>query len=341
MIASLAPTANAEPLRAVTFVSPPWVDRPGETFTGFHAELWRAIAKEAGLDFEMRAVASWPEMRDRVIAGEADIAIQQHAIRAAIEDQVDFSQAVFDDGMQVLVPTSNALSVARVIAQFAGPPLAILGWMSVIVLIVAHLMWFAERNRVQSDFRAGYLAGIWDAVYWSIVTVTTVGYGDKSPKSNRGRVVALGWMLAGLFLLSMFVAQVTAAFTVDSLQTGIQGEADLPGRTIGTYDGGKQLRYLRNRGIAHAVGADTDAVVQLLRDGKVEALLLDVGNARYATSRFGDYVEPAGPAFARGHIGYPMRPSSPHREAINQAVLRIREDGTYQRIMEKYFGPRH
>ena len=42
-----------------------------------------------------------------------------------------------------------------------------------------------------------------DGLYWAVVTMTTVGYGDKTPKTTGGRVVAIAWMLSSLVLVSL------------------------------------------------------------------------------------------------------------------------------------------
>ncbi len=58
IIATLAQPAHAqtEPLRVVTWINEPWIVRQDDTLTGFHAELWKAIAGEIGMDYEFTVV---------------------------------------------------------------------------------------------------------------------------------------------------------------------------------------------------------------------------------------------------------------------------------------------
>jgi voltage-gated potassium channel len=45
-----------------------------------------------------------------------------------------------------------------------------------------------------------------DAYWWAIVTVTTVGYGDVSPKTGEGRLIAAVLMLVGIGIIGVFTA---------------------------------------------------------------------------------------------------------------------------------------
>jgi voltage-gated potassium channel len=51
-----------------------------------------------------------------------------------------------------------------------------------------------------------------DALWWAIVTVTTVGYGDRFPVSAGGRVVAVVLMLVGIGLIGVLTATVASVF---------------------------------------------------------------------------------------------------------------------------------
>ena len=51
-----------------------------------------------------------------------------------------------------------------------------------------------------------------DALWWSVVTVTTVGYGDVSPVTGEGRLIAVVLMFVGIGVISAFTATIASFF---------------------------------------------------------------------------------------------------------------------------------
>lgn len=81
-----------------------------------------------------------------------------------------------------------------------------LGSASIITLIGSFAIYFLEKDSSTTIKSYG------DALWWSIVTVTTVGYGDISPSTSAGRAIAVILMLSGIGFLSMLTSTVSTYF---------------------------------------------------------------------------------------------------------------------------------
>ncbi|MEN2738171.1 ion channel [Microbacterium sp. X-17] len=57
-----------------------------------------------------------------------------------------------------------------------------------------------------AEHRVGNITSFGDALWWAFVTITTVGYGDFTPVTFAGRLVAVGLMLGGIALIGMVSA---------------------------------------------------------------------------------------------------------------------------------------
>ena len=70
-----------------------------------------------------------------------------------------------------------------------------------------------------------------DALWWSLVTATTVGYGDISPESAGGRIVAAILMLVGIGLIGMVTGSV-ATYFVSKLSSGSDQKSSVASEQI-------------------------------------------------------------------------------------------------------------
>jgi voltage-gated potassium channel len=59
-----------------------------------------------------------------------------------------------------------------------------------------------------------------DSLWWGAVTITTVGYGDMTPVSNAGRLVAVTMMFGGIVLTSIFSGTIASIFVNRKIQEG-------------------------------------------------------------------------------------------------------------------------
>ena len=78
---------------------------------------------------------------------------------------------------------------------------------AVLVLNGAVIVYLVERHAPGSNIHT-----LGDALWWSFVTVTTVGYGDFYPVTTEGRIAACFVMATGLLTLAVITAQVASSF---------------------------------------------------------------------------------------------------------------------------------
>jgi ABC-type amino acid transport substrate-binding protein len=328
-------------LRVATKEFKPFVFTVDGELTGFSIDLWERIADELDAEFEWVEATSVAEMLATI--GEnptADVATAGITITAAREDAFDFSHPFFHTGLQVLVPTGGATdSVSAIRAILSADLLKAIGALIAALLAAAHILWVFERAKNSGMFPRKYIEGIWEAFWWSAVTVTTVGYGDKTPKSIPGRLVAVVWMFAGLLFLGYFTATITSVLTVAHLTGNINGPDDLMGKRVGTVGGTTASTYLQRTGARVVEYTKIEEAYSALISSEIEAVVYDAPGLRYFAVHEGHgAVQVVGPLFMEQSYGIGFPEGSPHREVINQALLTIRENGVYEEIYSDYFG---
>ncbi|MFJ5550565.1 potassium channel family protein [Streptomyces sp. NPDC093225] len=112
---------------------------------------------------------------------------------------------------------------------------------------------------VERDAPNGNIKSLGDAVWWSFTTMTTVGYGDHSPTTGMGRVLAVGLMLSGIALLGVVTANIAAWF-ISRFERDDQEERRQTAAITALADEVRSLRAEVARLSAGAPPADPGAV---------------------------------------------------------------------------------
>lgn len=337
-----APAAPAGKLRVVTRNLEPFSFEKDGRRVGYAAELWDQLARETGFQYEVQVVATAADMIEAVKNKTADVGVGAISVTAKREEMIDFSQPFYESGLQILVAGGggsfgdNILSLVKNLFN-----LELIGMFLLLMLamfIISHLVWRYE-HKVNSDmWPEDYKAGIWESFWWTISTLLVGGADNKGPVGVGGRIVAIVWMLLSIVLVSLLTASFTTTLTINSLNGDINGPGDLPGRKVATVKGSTTEGWLTAKNAKVQTFATVTDCVLALKEGKVQAVVYDAPVLQYEAAKLNDdKLQMVGPMFERQNYAFALQQDSPLRERLNQALLKLSEQGIGAELRKKYF----
>ena len=193
------PAAAGKNLIVVTKPVTPFVIEKNGHLTGYSIEMWERVVREARLPFDpdtgYKVVETVPQMLEELSAGRADAGVAAVSITSEREQTIDFSYPFKESGLQILTKNEAGSSFGKIVGGLVkGDILWLLGGLLFVLLLNSHIIWFLERKKNAESFPEGYVAGLWEAIWWSLCTIITGGCENKAPLGVAGRLTAIVWM---------------------------------------------------------------------------------------------------------------------------------------------------
>ena len=306
-------------------------------YTGFDIELWEAIARELELTFTYHETDLKGIFAD-LVEGSADVALSCITVTEEREKIVDFSHHYLDSGLRIMVLNSAKFSLAESLKSFYSPIVVkSLSYIGLFIIICGHVFWWVERGH--KYISTTYLPGIFQAYWYVLVTMTTVGYGDIVPRNWVGRLMALFVMVIGIGFFGWTIAQLSSAITLQKLHSDITDQRDLRNRLVATVEGTTSVAALEKLGAVVVPAKTIDQAYGKLLKEEVNALVFDAPTILYyARNKGAGRVSVVGPLFDIQYYGFLFPQGSELREPVNRALLRLRKNGVYDKLYHKWFG---
>jgi ABC-type amino acid transport substrate-binding protein len=331
---------SAQVLTVQTVTRPPFSMVEEGRDTGFSIELLRLLSERLGWEYQIERSESFADMLQSVRERQADLAVANISITAAREVEMDFSHPIFESGLQIMVQADEIRQPSLLRALFSWDLAAAIGIAFLLLFTGGMFMWMFER-RAQPYFDRPLKEAWFPSFWWALNLVVNGGFEERVPRTPVGRMFGVVLVVSSLFIVSVFVAKITAVMTVEAISGSVNSVNDLYGKPVGTIEGSTAAGFLDRREIDYAAYPGLDAMLEGFEEGEVKAVVFDAPVLNYYAQKGGHrYGHTIGQPFLRENYGLVFPSGSPLVEDVNQALLAVQEDGSYDALYREWFGSR-
>lgn len=345
LLGVLAAPLQAAELRVGVSGSPPFVFDQRQELSGISVQIWHAVATDLNTDYKLIPQPNSEANLAALARGDLDVSIGPLSITPQRVDQpgFDFSQPYFFAEEGVLVQQMPPTLISRLQPFFGWAAVSSLGLLVLSLFLVGNLIWLAERRRNHSQFPRSYIQGVGNAMWFALVTLTTVGYGDHAPISRSGRAITATWMVVSLVAVSSITAGLASAFTMAMSQTRrltlLQAE-DLRGAPVAAVRGTTSVNWAQRYGARVQQAPSLDQAIALLKQDRVEGVVFDRPALRYYLREHpGRGLALAPLHLAQQTYGFAVRTGLGLRKPINASLLMLHRSGQIRGIVDAELNP--
>ena len=332
-LVALQAQAQSDKLRVGVCGSPPFVVTDGEDVEGLSIDVWRAVAEREELRYDLIPVDEVDEALSRVASGGLDVAVGPISITAARARRVAFTQPYFQSRLAIAAPVESRSWLELLSPFFTKTFFGGLATVLIVLGIVGTLLWLAERRKNPDQFPKQAWRGIGNGVWLALVTMTTVGYGDRAPKTVPGKVITGVWMVVALLTATSLMAGIASTITVAQLDAArISTAGGLRGHRVATVQRTPAAKLVRSHG-ARLVPADSlEHAVAAVAAGRADAVVFDEPQLRHHLAQHPEIELLVSDAtYHPQGYGFALQPGDERVHDLNVSLLTEAERGTVDR----------
>jgi ABC-type amino acid transport substrate-binding protein len=305
---------------------------------GFDIDLFNKISERVGLtNYQYRQV-NFKDIFINVKSGSADLGIGGITITSKREKSLDFTHPYLEADIKALVKADKESSLHAI--WFAISQDGVLRLIVIILafaLIWGSIFWVIERKMPENKGKF-FLWLILDYCLFVLVTLSTVGYGDRTAKTAVGKILVGMMIVTGLSLFAYYLGMITNNIQFDRTTSEVTCLKDLRDKPIATVEDCYAADVIQDENIGSKVikVKGLPEALKLLALDKVKVVIFDAPPLlQYASKNKGYMVAPF--SIRTQNYGFALPVGSPWRSKINRAILELQESGEYQRIYDKWF----
>ena len=312
----------------------PCVMKTNTGYTGLDIDVWEELARRLKISPDEYEYKKYPfgDLLSNVASGKADVGMAGISITYEREKKVDFTHHYLNSNLKILVNSKDQNFF--VLQEFILRMLKPLVYLFLFVVICGHFLWFAERGK--NAINDTYFPGVFEGMWLTVTTMTTVGYGDYAPNRWSGRCVSSVIMVVGISFYGWAIANMTNILEEKSSLESLTLK-ELNKSIVATKGNSTSEKFLKDKGINALSYDNIDGVMNSLFLGKSDAIVLDEATLRYIVRESrNSNLQILNEELSEQSYGFALAPKSELKEKINQCLLQMKEDGTLERIQQKW-----
>jgi ABC-type amino acid transport substrate-binding protein len=297
------------------------------------------VAADLGWQYEFREFAL-PALRNALKEKTIDVGIGAIPVTSENDEICDFSQPYLNTGTGLAQRATDPLTMRSVVGILLDPRLlSMLGIIAIAVVAVGVVIALVERRSHTPDFGGPLSEGVSTGVWWAAVTMTTVGYGDATPRTGTGRFLALLWMFIGVVVVALLTATVTSMITVNHLRGVVQQPADLLRLRIGIVAGGAAQDFLDRRNTKYSTYDSCEKALEALDQKRIDAVVANLPSLRYLVRRNWQGILEVSPLILEPEsFAIALPENSQLRKPLDSAVIRARQGEHWRDTVHAHLG---
>ncbi|MDZ7741153.1 MAG: transporter substrate-binding domain-containing protein [Bacteroidota bacterium] len=316
--------------------APPFVIQQNGQYSGVCLDLWTEIADELGFEYTFK-IYNLEGLLKAIEEQEVDLSINPLTVTADRIERFNFSQPFYVTNLGIATRYKNDSTIIAFISKLASVDfIKAVFLLMMIVFVFGLVVWLVERRFNKEQFSKG-VKGLGDGIWWSAVTMTTVGYGDKAPVSAWGRIISVVWMFTAVIVISSFTAGIASSLTITQMETSIKGIDDLRKARVGTISNSASASFLKDYGIVFIGYDDISKGLEDVNAGQINAFVYDEAILRYLIhdSKLNEHIIIIPSSYSKEYFSF----ASAKQELINKinpVLIRNIESTNWKDILEKY-----
>lgn len=317
--------------------TPPFIQKTPEGFKGLSIDSWQLVNEKLHLDYEFREYRDLAALLNAIENSEVDFSINPITVTDNRMKKMNFSQPYFISHTSVLKKKESKIW-GQLTNLFSWNFVSIVLLLIFVIFIFGFLVWLFERRKNKEEFGSGF-KGMLQGFWWSAVTMTTVGYGDKSPRTFGGRIIGFIWMFMAVIIISSFTASIASSLTVKNMNDEINEIQDLERFDVFTVNSSSSQELLNLYNIdSKEVDNGEEGVEAVLKD-KTSLFVYDEPILRFIIDKkeLSDNLEILSKSLKKDYYSYAFPKNSPLLKVIDPVLVRSLKSMEWNTLTEDYY----